>query len=169
MARTSPSGPIAVTDELRTGGLINPATMPPGPYLTIPALVFAFFPNLQPVTDPNLIQLSFINGSETRGGKIGKVRVAILAELDTAGSDPILLQWLVNGAARGAIVEIPWTPNAAPVTPAEFFAIATGTEYTFPGAEWEDGDFVMLQATLGNLVAGVNDSTLSINFEKNYT
>jgi len=152
----------------RIGGGIDPGTMPPGKYLALPIELLIFSGTLQPVNDSNIEEFSVIQGPETRSGKIGKTRVTLLADPTTAGSDPLKLQWLVNGLPQGEEVTIPWTTTPAiPPTLADAFEVLKGMPYDFPNAIWAPGDFVFLQVTLGALISA-SQSLLTVTHEKNY-
>jgi len=168
MSRTSPSGPVSVTDELRNLAELSAASNPPGNYYTIPiALAVAFSVVAPPVNDNNTFQFSEFLGPETRAGRVGKTRVTLLADPATLGSDPLVLQWTVNGIPVGTPVSIPWIIPPAFTTLAEGLAFLSGSPVDFPGAAWQPGDFVLLQVTVGAIVGGAN-GLLGITYEKNY-
>jgi len=169
MSRQSPSGPGVITDKFNTIGAIDPGSMPPGVYVMFPSILGVLFSGgaLIPIAGIDE-DTSAILGVETRDGKIGKTRVKLLALPGTAGSDPIILQWNVNGVPVGTPVEIPWTTvPALPATYVEACEAISGEQVLFPGAVWEAGQVVILQVTLGTLV-GLDGSLIVMALEKNY-
>lgn len=112
--------------------------------------------------------LVFLQGAETRAGKIGKTRVLLAADPATAGSDPIVLQWTVNGVPAGSPVTLPWTVlTPTPTTVAQVVAVVAGTPVNFKNVVWKAGDVVLLQITLGALVS-LTQTIFTAVFEKNY-
>jgi hypothetical protein len=166
MSRTSPSGPGAITDKFNTATPIQPGSNPPGIYFIPPSLLGSLIAG-QLVAAADLDEnFPPILGVETRPGKIGKCRVALIAPADTAGSADIILQWNVNGIPVGDTVTTPWTTSPIPVTYETACAAIRGELVEFPGAVWESGDVVILQVTLGALLG--SDSFLATALEKNY-
>jgi hypothetical protein len=169
MSRTSPSGPISVTDEKRNICVVDPETDTPGAYYIAPLELLGISGQAPlPVNDANTSDIALFTGPETRSGRIGKARLTFIADAASAGSDPIVLQWTVNGLPVGKPVTIPWTTTPIPTTLAEALADVSGAPIKFPDVFWQPGDIVLLQLTLGTLV-GTDQFSVGVTYEKNYT
>lgn len=167
--RTSPSGPGTLNDRNYLVAQIDPALQPPGDYFIVPlALAASLGTSLVPVADPGAATILLVSGPETRAGKMGKTRIFLAPDVSTAGSDPIVFQWNVNGVLVGPAVVVPWEiPNPLPTTIAEYYSVLAGRSYDMPGVVWAAGDIPLLQVTLGSLV-GLATSIFGFATEKSY-
>lgn len=168
MSRKSPSGPIAVTDQISAFGLSSDvSTLTPGDYFVAP-LFFALLSgsSFVPVADPSTPALLLLNGPEATDGRIGDARLYSIFSPGTSGSD-VKLQFTVNGVPVGNIITVPWVTSPVPVTNADAFAINKGALVDFGDVEWQGGDTVVLQATFG-ATTGTAQAIIGVIYDKNF-
>ena len=171
MSRKSPSGSVAVTDQVFAFGSVNDvSTLTPGLYYVVPSILSTILATSGASITPESGSATVpeIAGSEASKGRLDTTRVAFVADPTSAGSAPIVLQWSVNGVLVGDPVSIPWTTAVFPTTVIEGCALAKGTEYDFGDVFWNAGDVILLAVTIAVLPIGVAAMHFGITFDKNY-
>lgn len=168
--RTSPSGPIALTDESVALIGYTPADITPGVNYVLSFFNAPFVPE----SDPTISQIPLSTGQKTRAGKIGRVRMSLLAPSGSAGNGNLHFQWTVNGVARGNLVDFTWDPSAfADIDVLTFqqtidLIRSQALDLDFGVVSWEKGDVVILKATIDAPVIGVNASYFCTTIENTY-
>jgi len=169
MSRKSPSGPVAITDQIMSLGLINNAsTLVPGDYFVGPLFsAILSGSSFVLITDPNTPALLLLNGSEAAKGRIGSARLYSIFPVGISG-DPLKLQMTVNAVPVGNQIEIPLVGSISPATIAEALAVVKGAPIDLGDVKWEAGDVVVPQITVGAISAPANQLIIGLVFDKNY-
>jgi len=172
--RNSPSGPLAVSDEISASLLYSQAVQPtaPGDYFAV--FVAGVAGQFIPIGDPLAPEAALFAGAKTRAGRILRARISLLANQNTSGNGDIDFQWLVNNQPVGKLVTLKWSSgtfvtdiNAITVQQA-INAVRAGSQVDFGEPAWVANDVVILKATVKGPIAPGSLAAIPFTFETTY-
>jgi hypothetical protein len=173
--RNSPSGPLAVSDEVGAMIVYDQSSQPAAPGDFYVAVVGGVAGAFIPVADPLAAKAFLITGVKTRAGRILRARISLLADQATSGNGDIDFQWLVNNKPVGNVVTLKWADGAffadtSTLTPDQVIAgnQQSNKEVDFGEPAWVAGDIVVLKAVVKSPIAASSKAIIPFSYETTY-